>query len=98
MAREHDPKIVEPILALLASENATFDAVVGLSEAITVIGRVSQRLPRAQRIRLAEIVRDSADELEKRELVNVLKLACCRRWFFVVRRIDAAASFGYLEF
>ncbi len=71
MAREYDPKIVDLILTLLANEDSTFGAVVGLSEAVTVIGRVSQRLPMAQRIRLAEIVRDSADELEKRELVNV---------------------------
>ncbi len=69
MAHEHDPKIVDLIFELLANEDTTFGAVVGLSEAITVIGRVSQCLPTAQRIRLAEIVRDSADELEKRELV-----------------------------
>ncbi len=69
--RDYDQQIVDLILALLANEDTTFGAVVGLSEAITVIGRVSQRLPRAQRMRLAEIVRDSADELEKRELVNV---------------------------
>ncbi len=69
--REYDPKIVDLLVALLAAEDTTAGAVLGLADAIKLISRVSQRLPRAQRMRLAEIVRDSADELEKRELVNV---------------------------
>ncbi len=71
MAHERDPKIVDLLLEILANEDTTFGAVVGLSEAITVIGRVSQCLPTAQRIRLAEIIRDAADAVERRELVNV---------------------------
>ncbi len=34
MAREYDPKIVDLILTLLANEDSTFGAVVGLSEAV----------------------------------------------------------------
>ncbi len=69
--RPYDQKIVDLIVALLAAEDSASGAVVGLADAIRLISRMSKYLPMAERIRLAERVRDAADELERRELAHV---------------------------
>jgi hypothetical protein len=68
-----NPQVVDLMFALLQEADGARDAVLLLADTIGVIRRLSTRLPSAQRVVLAERLRDSADALEnhQREYANV---------------------------
>ncbi len=65
MARDHDPQVVDLVYAILNRERVVYEAIVMLACTVGAISRVTD-LTTAQRIELAELLRDIGDEVERR--------------------------------